>query len=139
MGLFKEQEITDVIGVNKIIMATGANVESLWLTDQEDPEKALKDLIERWLLFIESHVYTRFQTQVSKDDKYYYAMQDIIERHVAKMVGVAMQLRTSPVIQIDDFTTSVIDTSKVTEKLDRELQPFKAAKRRVNFFSSLED
>lgn len=137
MGLFEDQKITDVVTVKGIKDLTGVSTDDFYLEDKDDPEGYLDRMLEKWIEQIGSHVHTRVKKTFGEDDTEYLAMVDIIERTVAKMVGTAQQQRSSPIIQMDDYTVDVINTSDVIKDLKKELRPFR--KRRVSIFSSLDE
>ncbi|MDZ5782106.1 hypothetical protein [Marinococcus luteus] len=134
MGVFEEQDITDVVTVSDVKQDTGVSPDDFYLSDKENPEEALDAMLTDWIERIESDVLVRIDKTFSDDDKGYHGMRDIILRTVAKMVGTAQQLRSSPIVQVDEFTSEVLNTSKVITELNRELRPFH--ERRVFMFSS---
>ena len=140
MGLFKDQDVLDVVTVDDIKALTGLNPDDLFLDQQGNPADALKSIVEMWITRIASHIHVRLEGQISKDDKGYEAMKDVITRYVGKLVGTAMQMRSTPIVQIDDFAVEVLDTSDVIEGLDDELTIFRRTMRsrssRVNVFWS---
>lgn len=133
MGLFVNQDTTDVIKSKDITDLTGITKDDF----QFENENAFNELLEIWITRVASHIYARINREISENDKDYEAIQDIIIRTVAKLVAVAQQQRTSPVVQIDNFAVNVLNTSEVTKELNKELKPF--LKRKVSFFSSLDE
>jgi hypothetical protein len=116
---------------------TGIQVADFMFENESDPTVALDELLSTWIEQISSHVEARLHHSISVEDTEYQAIQDVVVRTVAKVVAVAQQQRSSPVIQINDFAVSILNTSEVTKDLDKELKPFQH--RKVSFFSSLGD
>lgn len=137
MGLFLDQEVTAVVKPNDIRDLTGIQSTDFQFKEGDKPDEALDAMLKTWIDRIASHIHSRLNRRVSKDDDDYLAIQDILIRTVAKVVGVAQQQRTSPVIQINEFAVSILNTSEVTNDLKKELKPFR--KVGFSFFSSSED
>ncbi|WP_373896379.1 hypothetical protein [Virgibacillus sp. CBA3643] len=137
MPLFEGQIVTDVVTAKDIKQLTGTSTNDFHFSDEDNPQQALDDLLKNWIEKVASHMHTRLGRSISESDKEYLAIQDVLIRTVAKTVAVAQQQRTSPVVQINDFAVSILNTSEVTKDLDKELRPF--LKKRVSFFSSLDE
>lgn len=141
MILFEEKKVTEVVKPQDIKELTGIKPSDFHFVNVEDEEKALDDLLKKWIERIASHIYVRIGRKVSEEDGDYLAIQDVLIRTVANLVAVAQQQRTSPVIQIDNFAINVLNTSEVTKDLDSELKPFIRYKQgkassRISVFSS---
>lgn len=136
MPLFDEP-VGSVITPQDIKKMTGVSSNDLPFDSEEgsDQEELFNDLLKEWIEAVGSHVKIRVKREFTKEDEEYEAIRDIVIRTVAKLVAVAVQQRTSPIVQISDFAISVLNTSDVTNDLDKELKPFK--KRRVSVFSSI--
>lgn len=137
MPLFAGQIETDVVTPTDIRQLTGVTASDFDFPSESDPEKALDTLLSIWIERIASHVHTRLEREIQAEDDEYKAIQDVVIRTVAKVVSVALQQRTSPVVQISDFAISILNTSEVVKDLPKELRPFK--KSSINVFSSLEE
>ncbi|MGP4041900.1 hypothetical protein ACTWP4_18660 [Gracilibacillus sp. D59] len=140
MPLF-DQPITDVITVDDIKKNTGIASGDLPLEidagSTTTQEELFNDLLKTWIKSVGSHVKTRVKREFSSTDEEYEAIRDIVIRTVAKLVAVAVQQRSSPIVQINEFAVSVLNTSDVIKDLPKELKHFK--QRRVSVFSSLEE
>ncbi|UOQ43356.1 hypothetical protein MUN89_15705 [Halobacillus salinarum] len=137
MPLFEGNNVTEIVTADDIKKLTGISTNDFRFPNEDDQEKALDDLLNRWIKQIASHIRTRLGHPVFPEDEEYEAMQDIVTRTVAKLVATAQQQRSSPIIQINDFAVSVINTAEVTKDINKELKPFQ--ERRVSVFSSLDD
>ena len=115
MILFEEKKVTDL---------TGINASDFNFVNEEDQQKALEKLLEKWIERIASHIYVRIDRKVSVEDGEFLAIQDVLIRTVANLVAIAQQQRSSPVIQIDNFAVNILNTAEVTKDLDKELKPF---------------
>lgn len=135
MRLFKDVELLEAVSPKNIRDLTGISAEDFSF-ESYDPEKELDELLSQWIEQIASHVHARVGKQFAKADIEYHAIRDIIIRTVAKVVAIAQQQRTSPIVQMDDFAISILNTSDVTKNLDDELKPFKQSKTRIKIFSS---
>lgn len=135
MSLFKGIKVLDAVTHQDVIDLTGTSVDD-YNFNSEDTEKELKKLLEIWIERIASHIHTRIGKEVAEDDSDFLAIQDIVIRTVAKLVAVAQQQRTSPIVQLNDFAISVLNTSDVTKDLAKELRPFQ--KGGISIFSSIE-
>lgn len=143
MSLFEEKKASEVVTAKDIRELTGISEQDFTFINEEEPEKALDKILEKWIERIASHIYVRIDRQVNVDDGEFLAIQDVLVRTVANLVAIAQQQRSSPVIQIDNFAVNILNTSEVTENLDKELEPFMRYKQggtsgRVSVFSSLE-
>lgn len=142
--LFEEKDDKEVVTPKDIKSLTGIKASDFNFVDVEDEDKALDELLGKWIERIASHIYVRLQRKVSVEDSEFYAIQDVLIRTVANLVAIAQQQRSSPVIQIDDFAVNILNTSEVTKDLDDELKPFTRYKKGgssgwVSVFSSLGD
>lgn len=137
MPLFEGKLAHEVVTPDDIQDLTGIRTEDFRFEQETDAEQALNDLLTTWIDRIASHIHTRLKKELIPTDDEYEAIQDIVVRTVAKIVAVAQQQRTSPIVQINDFAVTILNTSEVIKDLDKELKPFKT--RRVSFFSSLGD
>ncbi|KQB92109.1 hypothetical protein ABEU79_09765 [Geobacillus thermodenitrificans] len=124
MSLF-EKSVTEVVTPQDVRDLTGVSADNFGFPpDISDPEKKLDDLLSTWIERIASHIHARLKRTVLEKDDEYLAIQDILVRTVAKVVAVAQQQRSSPIIQINDFAVSILNTSDVTKDLETELQPY---------------
>lgn len=133
--LFTGEELLEVVKPEDIRDLTGVNADDFGF-ESENPEAKLDELLSKWIEGIASHVHVRVGREFEKSDKEYPAIRDIIVRTVAKLVSVAMHQRTSPVVQLDEFAISILNTAEVTKDLDEEVKPFKETKARFKIFSS---
>src|SRR5690606_278930 len=144
MSLFEGKEPTEVVTADDIKELTGIKTADFQFVDVDDPDKALDELLEKWINRVASHIFVRLDRKISEDDGEYLAIQDVLIRSVANIVSIAQQQRTSPVIQIDNFAINILNTSEALKHLDNELKPFlryrKSSKSGwVSVFSSLEE
>lgn len=142
MSLFEGKEVTEVVTAQDIKDLTGITASDFNFVNEEDQEKALNKLLEKWIERIASHIYVRIDRTVSVEDGEFLAIQDVLIRTVANLVAIAQQQRSSPVIQIDNFAVNILNTAEVVKDLDRELKPFIKYKQGgtsgwVSVFSSL--
>lgn len=116
-----------------IIDLTGITPQALGF--EENQTTQLNTLLNTWLTRISAHIDLRLgDGAILQTDSKYPALVDVCLRTTAKLVAIALQQRTSPIVQINDFAISVLNTSAVIQDLDNELKPFQ--RRRVNFFNS---
>jgi len=144
MILFEEKKVTEVVTAKDIQDLTGINASDFNFVNEEDQQKALEKLLEKWIERIASHIYVRIDRKVSVEDGEFLAIQDVLIRTVANLVAIAQQQRSSPVIQIDNFAVNILNTAEVTKDLDKELKPFIRYKQGgtsgwVSVFSSLDE
>ncbi|OQP08932.1 hypothetical protein B1691_12925 [Geobacillus sp. 47C-IIb] len=124
MPLF-EKPVTEVVTPQDVRDLTGVSADHFGFPpDTDDPEKKLDGLLSTWIERIASHIHARLKRTVLEADDDYLAIQDILVRTVAKVVAVAQQQRASPIIQINDFAVSILNTSDVTKDLEAELRPY---------------
>lgn len=143
MSLFERKSVTEVVTSKDVQDLTGTSTNDFNFANTDDPEAALKKLLENWIERIASHIYIRIERTVSPDDGEFLAIQDVLVRTVANLVAIAQQQRSSPVVQIDSFAVNILNTSEVTKNLDEELKPFINYKKKnkkgwISVFSSLE-
>ena len=118
-----------------VINLTGVKPSDLGLDELENPEQALTELLGTWMNRITAAINVRLNSgQVTVKDPNYEGIVDVCVRTVAKLVAIAVQQRTSPVVQIGDFAVNILNTSQVTKDLEAELKPYQ--KKPVSFFSS---
>src|SRR5690625_864246 len=144
MILFEEKKVTEVVTAKDIQDLTGINASDFNFVNEEDQQKALEKLLEKWIERIASHIYVRIDRKVSVEDGEFLAIQDVLIRTVANLVAIAQQQRSSPVIQIDNFAVNILNTAEVTKDLDKELKPFIRYKQGgtsgwVSVFSSIDE
>jgi hypothetical protein len=124
-----------------VIFLTGIKPDDLGFHDEAEPDKALYDLLTQWLDRIGVAIDIRLgEGTVRNTDSRYKGLIDVSVRTTAKMVTVAIQQRTNPIVQIGDFSVGAVDTTDVIRGLDTELKPYiRKARRsnRINFFSSI--
>lgn len=140
-SLFKDKKVSEVVKAQDIKDLTGIQAADFNFVNEDSAEEALTTLLESWIERIASHIYVRLDRQVDVEDGEFLAVQDVLVRTVANLVAVAQQQRTSPVVQIDNFAINILNTSEVTQELEKELKPFIRYKRGgtsgwVNVFSS---
>ena len=143
MSLFEGKEVTEVVTAQDIKDLTGISASDFNFVNEDDQEKALDKLLEKWIERIASHIYVRIDRTVSVEDGEFLAIQDVLIRTVANLVAIAQQQRSSPVVQIDSFAVNILNTSEVTKNLNNELKPFIRYKQGgtsgwVSVFSSLD-
>ncbi|OQP07556.1 hypothetical protein B1690_03230 [Geobacillus sp. 46C-IIa] len=137
MPLF-EKPVTEVVTPQDVLDLTGVSADHFGFPpDVGDPETKLDSLLSTWIERIASHIHARLKRTVLETDDDYLAIQDVLLRTVAKVVAVAQQQRSSPIIQIDDFAVSILNTSDVTKDLGTELRPF--MKQSIDVFLSSDD
>lgn len=124
MSLFEEKKVTEVVTAKDIQDLTGINASDFNFVNEDDQQKALEKILEKWIERIASHIYVRIDRKVSVEDGEFLAIQDVLIRTVANLVAIAQQQRSTPVIQIDNFAVNILNTSEVTKDLDEELKPF---------------
>lgn len=118
-----------------VINLTGVSPSDLGLDELENPAQALDELLGTWLNRITAAINVRLNAgQVTIKDPNYEGIVDVCVRTVAKLVAIAIQQRTSPIVQIGEFAVNILDTSKVTRDLEVELKPYQ--KKPITFFSS---
>lgn len=112
--------------VDNVESISGVSPRDLGLEDEQDPDAALQDLITRWLKQISSQIDARLpQGHVDKQEDSREALNGLAERKATDLISFARHSRSSPIIQIDEFATKMINSSQVYEGLDEELEPFK--------------
>lgn len=121
-----------------VIDLTGITPDSLGLDEQLNPQAALDSLLTVWIDRISIAINARLtQGRVLPSDPNYKGIIDVSVRTVAKLVAVAVQQRTSPIVQVNEFAVNVINTTQVIKDLDEELKPYqKQSKTRFSFYSS---
>lgn len=127
-----------------VISLTGIKPEDLGLESNQDPDKALYDLLTQWMSRIATHINVRLgeNQNVRQNDSRYNGLIDVNVRTTAKMVIHAQQMRTNQLVQVGDFNIQTIDSTDVVRGLDTELKPFirKSSRRnRLQIFSSIPD
>ena len=99
---------------------TGVHYDELGMDDAA----ALDAVLGQWLEWITSRIDAMLaQAPVEAEDALRDAVDDVAVRTCAKMVAVARQNRTAPVVQINDFAVQIINTADVTADLQDELAP----------------
>lgn len=123
MSLFEGQKVTEVVTATDIKRLTGITPDDFQFQDG-DPSEKLDELLYEWIEGIASHVHVRLGRTVKQDEEGYLAIKDIIVRTVAKVVAVAQQQRSSPIIQTGDFVVSVLNTAEVTNDIKKSCVRF---------------
>lgn len=102
-----------------VIEFTGHEAEDFNLSNTS----AFYDLVGKWIGQAESIINTDRGRTFDLEDDIQYAplLQNITTRLVANMMAKAIQLRTSPVERIDDFTVRVIDTKVIDAGIRADL------------------
>ena len=59
MILFEEKKVTEVVTAKDIQDLTGINASDFNFVNEEDQQKALEKLLEKWIERIASHIYVR--------------------------------------------------------------------------------
>lgn len=118
--LFTGAGAADAVTPAMIEALTGTSADDLGLDTSTEYTALLQDWIDR----ICSQVHVRLLRQVDTGSSEFLGIVDVVTRTVAKVVAVALQQRTSPVVQLSDYAVSVLNTAQVTESLDEELKPF---------------
>jgi len=94
---------------------------------------AFEELIEKWIKQADAIINAdRGRTFDPDEDDAAYAelLRNISMRIVANYMTKAIQLRTSPVERIDDFTVRVVDSGVVTQSIRDDMQRLPRA---INF------
>jgi hypothetical protein len=117
---------------------SGVTPQDLGLED----DVALDELLNEWLDRISTAIDVRLKegTSVKSIDNRYKGLVDVCIRTVARMVVIAQQSRSNPIVQLNEFTISTIDTSEVIKNLDKELKPYvrqSARRSNIKIFSSI--
>jgi hypothetical protein len=110
---------------------TGVTAKAL---GQNITDDQLTAIIETWLGHVAAEINNRLRETVLPADSRYKGIEAVALRTVAKLVGYAVQNRTTKVVQVGEFAIRVLDASDVTRELDRELRPY--IKRRISIFHS---
>ena len=123
-SLFTGRAAAEVVPAAAVRQLTGTTAADFRLEDQENPEVVLDEMIEAWIEETASNIRVRLGRQVDAEGIEGPGMRGVLIRTVANVIAVAMQQRSSPIIQLGDFATNVLNTSDALAKLDDELQPF---------------
>lgn len=121
-NLFDSKRAVEVVPVSSVIQLTGTTPDALGLPD----ETALEDAIKAWVEETASNIHVRLGRTIDPHGIEAKGMAGVIVRTVANIIAVAQQQRSSPIIQLGDFATNVLNTSDALAQLDTELAPFKA-------------
>lgn len=124
-----------------VIQFTGVRPDTLGI-EGEHAEQQLYNLLTEWLERISTAIDVRLAegSPVRPTDKRHKGIVDIAVRTVAKMVTIAQQQRSNPVIQINEFSVTMINPSLVIKDLDEELRPYihnSLRRSKIQFFSSI--
>ena len=125
-GLFKGKAASEVVTVDAVRQLTGITSDDFRLHDHDDADKALDDMLQQWIDETASNIRVRLGRQVDPQGPDGPGIRGVLVRTVANIVATAHQQRSSPVIQLGDFATRVLNTSEAFAKLDEELAPFAA-------------
>lgn len=123
-NLFGDTPVATVVPVSDVIALTGTQPTDFGFDANE--EQKLEQLIQTWVEETASNVRVRLGRSVEADGIEAAGMKGVLVRTVANILAVAMQQRSSPIIQLGDFATRVLNTGDALDKLDDELAPFLA-------------
>lgn len=123
-SLFVGSEASDVVTVAAVRGLTGITSDDFNLSHHDEPDKALDDLLAQWIDETASNIFVRLGRQVRTTSGEAAGIRGVLVRTVANLVATAQQQRSSPVIQLGDFATSVMNASTAFDKLEAELAPF---------------
>ena len=92
-----------------------------------ESQELLEQLVEKLLTKLTSHVNTRLvQGEIEPDDYRYPAICDIAERKVLDMMSVVQQTQSGDIVNVDELSIHIINTSDVISDLDEELRSFQS-------------
>lgn len=112
--------------VDRVLRSTGVSPRDLGLDDESNPEEALGTAIEDFLVQVTSEIDIRLpQGHIDENEDARAGIDGLAERKVGDLLAHSKQHRSSPVVQIDEFTAEVINSSDVFRNLDDELEPYK--------------
>ncbi|SDY71816.1 hypothetical protein [Thermoactinomyces sp. DSM 45892] len=108
---------------------TGVQPTTFKVSDSE-----LDAILVTWLVHISAEVDQRLGESVQPSDARWQGIESVVIRTVSKLVGYAVQSRTSKVVQVGEFAVKILNASDVVKDLDWELRPYQ--KRQLSLFHS---
>lgn len=89
----------------------------------------LDTLLTGWLTEFNSEINTRLiGGEIPDLDKRKPGLDGIANRLVMRMIGFALQQKSSPIVRINDFQIRTVNPSEVTKDLDMQLEPYQKPK-----------
>lgn len=119
-SLFKDKKASEVVTVDAVKQLTGITSDDFHLSESTSLDKLLRE----WIDETASNIHVRLGRQVDPKGADGPGVRGVLVRTVANIVATAQQQRSSPVIQLGDFATNVLNTSDALDRLDDELVPF---------------
>ena len=106
-----------------------AGVKALAGVEPEDlgleTRAELDELITTWLEELTAQFNVVLcQSEITPEDSKYLGISLLAQRKCADLIALAIQKATEPIVQIDDFAVSVVDSSTVFTNLTQELLPY---------------
>jgi hypothetical protein len=123
--------------VSQVKELSGVKPEFFALEDNEEEtaEDKMDMILSGWLSQFNSDINTRMnEGEVPDDDPRKPGLDGIANRLMMKMIGYAIQMRSSPVVQLGDFNIQTLNPSDVTRDLERDLLPYQRT--RIGIFDS---
>jgi hypothetical protein len=88
-------------------------------------ETELDQALTAWLTQFNSDMNTYLnEGEIPDSDSRKAGLDGIANRLLMKMYGYALQMRSSPVVQLGDFNIQMVDPGAVTRDLERQLLPY---------------
>ena len=109
-----------MVNVDEVIKFHGITPKTFGY--EKDDNESLENLIIGWIKQAESLIKTYTNNDFKKDMP--RAVENICLRLVSNMVRLAIQNRDSPVIKVNDWTTSTVSSEIFTQDLKDDLKPF---------------
>jgi hypothetical protein len=100
-------------------------------------EEELDAVLLQWINHIGTEIDVRLKETILNTDSRYIGTEAVALRTLSKLVGYAIQNRTTKVVQIGDFAIQLLNSSDVMKDLDKELRPY--LKRKITVFLSSEE
>jgi len=127
----KVMKVPDYYGsVDKVKRMAQKDYEDLGLENEDQYDDLVEDILEK----LKSHIDSRLaQGEIDEEDKRYKAVCDIAERKVLDMFSVIQQLQTGDIVDIDELSTHIINTTDAIRDLNEELMNFHVRKVRVSW------
>lgn len=112
--------------VSRVKEITGVEPADLGLQDSDSPGDDLNQTLKEWLKEITSRIdATLPQGHVDSQEDIRNGIDGVANRKCSDLVAYSRYQRSSPVVQVDEFTMQVINSSDVLDGIDDDLDPYK--------------
>lgn len=106
-----------------VIEITGAKPQTFRL--EKNDHHGLDEILTKWIIQSEDLITKYCNTDFNNKQKVPPAVKNVCLRLTSNMVAFAQARKDTPVIKINDWTTSIVGSGIFTQDLKDDLEPFR--------------